>query len=370
MIGIPFGGRLQRGVVLASVMLVSACGQPPTEVMTPSAQASRPALTVALVSPQWVQWPQTLSANGTVAAWEEIIIGAELANERLSEVHAQVGDRVKKGALLAQLDDQAIRYERDQAEGAVLEQAAALQEARANAQRAKALQEKGFYSAQMAAQSLATEQMAAARLVSAQARRDAAQLRLDRTRIVAPDAGEISSRSATVGSLVQPGQALFRLIRQGRLEWRAEMPGTEMAAASVGLPVVLQGPTGESIQGKIRALSPALEVSSRNGLVYVDLPKPAGLKAGMFVRGQVELGKTRALVVPQSALVMRDGFAYLFRVDGALTADPLRVAQIKVETGRRQGAQVEIVQGLGPDVRVVASGAGFLADGDWVKVTP
>jgi multidrug efflux pump subunit AcrA (membrane-fusion protein) len=107
-----------------------------------------------------------------------------------------------------------------------------------------------------------------------------------------------------------------------------------------------------------------VDAATRNALVYVDLPDTGGrLKAGMFARGEFATGSSTALTLTQSAVLLRDGFSYVFTVgaDG-------RVAQGKVATGRRSGDRVEILQGLDEKARVVASGGGFLADGDTVRV--
>jgi multidrug efflux pump subunit AcrA (membrane-fusion protein) len=83
----------------------------------------------------------------------------------------------------------------------------------------------------------------------------------------------------------------------------------------------------------------------------------------MFARGEFQLGMEKALTLPQSAVVMREGFSYVYRIE-----PDSRVSQVKVSTGRRVGDRVEITAGLEPETRVVASGAAFLADGDLVRI--
>ena len=114
-----------------------------------------------------------------------------------------------------------------------------------------------------------------------------------------------------------------------------------------------------------------MDATTRNALVYVDLPASAGngaeaaFKAGMFARGDFALGKTRGLTLPRQAVAMRDGFNHVFLVG----ADN-RVTQTRVEVGERDAERVEIISGLKPDAQVVASGAGFLNDGDLVQRVP
>lgn len=331
---------------------------------TASAAAARPALTVTATSPQPSDWPQVLAANGNIVAWQEAVIGAEVSNYRLTEVLANVGDFVRQGQLLARISSDTVAAELAQAKAAEAEAEAQLAEAKANADRARSLQPTGALSGQQINQLLTAEQTAAARLNSVRAKVKVDELRLAHTRVLAPDDGVISARTATVGSLTQPGQELFRLIRGGRLEWRAEVTAAELAKLKPGMVASVITPAGEKVAGKVRTVAPTIDPQSRNGLVYVDLALPPGVvRAGMFARGEFELGRTGALTLPQSAVLLRDGFSYVFALEGEN-----RVAQRKVTVGRRSGDRIEITGGIDAATRVVASGGGFLADGDTVRV--
>ncbi len=366
--GLP-GGRKSRLLVLAALVVAGVLfvmfrspAEKPAESAKPAA-AARPALTVRLTTPQTLDWPQVLPANGNVVAWQEAVIGPEIANYRITEVRVQVGDVVKKGQVLARIANDTVASELAEAKAAVAELEASAGEAKANAERAKELREKGFYSSQLNTQYQTAQHTAQARLVAAQARLQAASLKMDKTGVLAPDDGLISARSATVGSLTQPGQELFRLIRGGRLEWRAEVPSADLAKVRPGAVALLTAPGGETVKGVVRAVAPSIDPQTRNGLVYVDLPASPAVRAGMFARGEFELGRRPAVTVPQTAAVLREGFAYVFRLEGED-----RVAQTKVTLGRRFGERVEVLSGLPDGARVVESGAGFLADGDAVKV--
>lgn len=351
--------------LLAATLLVAACGNNADDSPAKAAAkaAARPALTVALVTPQTAEWPQTLAANGNIVAWQEAVIGAELSGLRVTEVLVNVGDAVKRGQPLAKLATDAILADLAQARASVTEAEAALAEAKANADRSKQLQSQGFISPQATIQVLTAEQTTAARLAAARARVQAEEVRLAQARILAPDDGVISARNATVGSLTQPNQELFRLIRGGRLEWRAEVTGTELTKLAPGVRATLTTASGVKVEGTVRAVAPSVDPATRNGIVYVDLPASGAVRAGTFARGEFELGRGGALTLPQSAVVLRDGFTYVFLVG----ADN-KVVQSKVEVGRRLGDRIEVVAGLPPSVRVVETGGGFLADGDTVRV--
>lgn len=331
-----------------------------------SPAAAKSALTVAVIVPQQAEWPQVLTANGNIAAWQETVIGAEISNLRLTDVRVNVGDRVQKGQVLARIASDTAQAELSESKAAVAEAEAMLAEARANGDRARQFQATGFMSAQQVNQYLTTEKTALARLNAARARMQVNQVRLAQTAIHAPDSGVISARAATVGSMAQPGQELFRLIRGSRLEWRAEVSAADLGKLKPGVVATLTAPNGARMQGHVRMVAPTVDPQTLNGLVYVDLPVAetgSTLRAGTFARGEFELGRTHTLSLPQSAVLLRDGFTYVFQLD-----EQNKVAQTKVTVGQRQGDQIEIVGGLAPEARVVASGAGFLADGDQVRV--
>jgi HlyD family secretion protein len=366
----------KRPIVLVGVLVVAALalwlilrpaatktGAPAAATAKGASAPAQPSLTVTLTSPQRADWPQTVSANGGIAAWQEAVIGAEVPGLRLTEVAVQIGDRVRRGQLLARLQSATTEAEAATTRANIAEAEASLAEAQANAERARQLQATGAISAQQIQQYTTGEQTARARVAALRARADADRVRLAQTRIVAPDDGVISARTATVGAVVQPGQELFRLIRQQRLEWRAEVAATDLVKLAPGMPVTVTPAGGRVVTGKLRMVAPTVDAATRNGTVYVDLPEPGDAKAGMFARGEFEIGRASGLTLPQSAVLQRDGFSYVF----LLGADN-RVKQQKVQVGRRNGEQVEVASGLDANARVVAAGAGFLADGDTVRV--
>ena len=365
-----------RGVTVSAVLLAGAMAGLPAHAQAkqdgadkPRAQDKAPAraaLSVQVVRPQAAQWPVSVVANGAVAAWQEAVIGAELSGLRLATVVVNVGDRVKRGQVLATLQNEAVQADLNSARAALLEAEALWNEARANADRARALQGSGALSIQESQRSITAEQTAKARVDSAKAALAAQSLRLRQTRVVAPDDGLISARVATVGAVAQPGQELFRLIRQGRLEWRAELPAADLNRIRPGMVAWAQPPGGQPVQGKVRVVAPTVDAATRNGIVYIDLPQgalAAGLRAGTFASGKVELGQSQGLTLPQTAVLLRDGFSYVYKVDAKG-----KVSQAKVQVGRRIGERIEITKGLEANVDVVASGVGFLSDGDTVRV--
>ncbi len=389
---------LTLGLIAASVITLAALGlfvgrSHAADAAKPT--ASKPALTVSLTQAKSNMLGIKLAANGGVAAWQEASIGAEANGLRVAELHANVGDSVKRGQLLASFAAESVQADVALARAAVAEAQANAAESAANADRARAVQGSGAISAQQVNQYLTQEQTGKARVASAKAQLDSQLLRLKNTQLLAPDSGVISARLTTVGSVVGAGTEMFKLIRQNRLEWRGEVTSAELGSITPGTAVLVTAPSGAQMKGKVRTLAPTVDAATRNGLVYVDLlgdtksakaEFPAGppqgklapsggsaaraaasvganFKPGMYARGEFELGSSEALTVPQTAVVVRDGFSYVSRVG----ADN-RVSQVKVQTGRMVGDQIEIKSGLKSEDKLVASGGGFLSDGDLVKV--
>ncbi len=329
----------------------------------PAAATPKPALTVTVVEAQSTSLTQTVTVNGNIAAWREAIVGAESNGWRLAEVRVNVGDEVRKGEVLATFASELQQAELAQTEAALAETEAMLANAAADAQRARDLQATGALSAQQINQYQTQEKTAQARVQAQRALLRVQRLRLAQAKVLAPDSGVISARSATVGAVVPAGTELFRLIRRGRLEWRAEVPASDLSQLKVGQTARVTAVGGTTMEGTVRMVAPTVDAASRNGLVYVDLPAGGSARAGMFASGVFEIGSSTGLTLPQTAVLMRDGFSYVFVVGGAD-----RVTQTKVQVGRYLGAQVEITGGLSGGARVVASGSGFLADGDTVRV--
>jgi RND family efflux transporter MFP subunit len=357
--------RLFVGAALAA--LIAACG--PAE--SPSGDVPAASLVVTTVAPVSRELDRSIAVSGSVSAWQEMSLGVELTGIRATEVLVEVGDRVRAGQPLLKLDNRTLDVQFRQADAGVTQAQAALELARANAARGDSLVEQGLISSSDSDKLRADLRSAEAQLITAQADRDAARLRLGFATLSAPDDGIISARLVQPGQVVSSGSELLRLIRRGRIEWRADLAEADLIRVKPGTIVELDGPAGTVIRGQVRAVSPAVDPATRTGLLYADLPEPGPLRAGMFAEGRILIGKAAASVVPRESVVFRDGFAYLFvlkPLEGAETGSALRrVEQRRVVIGSRQGEVTEILSGLAPGERVVRRGAGFLGNGDVVR---
>lgn len=328
-----------------------------------SATQSTAALTVTAAQAKSKQWAQTLRASGPIAAWQEAIVGAEISGQRLVEVRVNVGDPIRKGDVLARFNTSTLSAQEAELV-AVLAQAKAT-EAQAESDRARAVRLKAMQamSEQQIANAITQENVAKAQTAAAQARLDALRLQIAQATVVSPSDGVISSRTATLGAVGAAGGELFRLILDNRLEWRGALTARQLKHVAPGQPIELTLPDDSKATARVRQASPALD-AQRMAIVYADIAPGSRAHAGMYADGAITLAETRAVVVPAASVVIRDGRSYVFKLRDGVSA----VAQQGVIVGRRQGGDVEIVEGVEEGERVVALGAGFLNDGDLVRL--
>lgn len=320
-------------------------------------------LTVTVATPVTRRITREVAASGSVAPWQEMILGVEVTGLRVAKVLVEPGERVVAGQPLVELDRRTLEVQARQAEANLLQARASAELASSQAKRGESLLAQNLISTSNFDELQANRSRAAAQVVVAEAARDEAALRLGFATLRAPDAGVIAVRRVQPGQVVTAGNELLRLIRRGRLEWRAEIAERDIGRLKIGANVVLRSPDGENVAGVVRAVSPGVDPQTRTGALFVDLPAPGTLRSGMFVEGRVQVGTADVMAVPRESVVFRDGYAYLFVLgDGGV------VSQRRVDAGGVQGDFIELRGGLNPAEKVVVRGAGFLSDGDVVRV--
>jgi len=362
--------RRRRAILIAGAAGLAAAGAglvafwPRAAPRVDSAPVT--ALTVTSAATRSAVWPTTLVASGAIAPWQEAVIGAQVTGLRLAEVRADVGDVVRRGQVLARFDAALLHAEEAQLLAGLAQAQASFAQADADRRRAEQLKGSGGISEQEILRYATQAETARAQVQAARARLDANRLQLRYAEVVAPDAGVISARAATLGAVASSGQELFRLIRQGRLEWRGELTASQLAFVAPGQRVDLSLPDGRTASAQVRQTAPSLDGASRLGLVYADLDRGGTARAGMYAQGAVALAQTPALIVPAASVVIRDGRSYVFKLRPQNAAHEVEARPVL--TGRRRDSSIEIVGGLAANDTVAVSGAGFLNDGDLVKV--
>ena len=328
-----------------------------------SQDAEAAALTVVVANPAERLWPETVPASGWLKPWHEAVIAAEIDGLRVTDVLVDVGSVVSKGQPLVRLADESVRAELRREEAALAMARADRAKAGANAERARKVKGSGALSDEKITEYLIAEQTAAAGVESAEASLESLRIKLAKATIVAVDDGLITARSVQLGAVVSSGTELFRLIRQQRVEWHAEVSARHLPRIEEGLTATIDGPGHRRFEGTVRLVGPTVSTDTGRALAYVSLPADAYPPVGLYVTGQIELETTAALTVPETALVLRDGMAYVFTVN----ADK-RASRVRVETGRRNGGEVEIVRGLDGSAEVVTTGGAFLSDKALLRV--
>jgi RND family efflux transporter MFP subunit len=347
------------GAIVSTAAAFALYSGKPAAAPKPAAPVA--SITVAVITPEIVSFSRVIAATGTVNARDELVIGSDASGVRLLEVLVDIGSSVQKGQLLARADDAQLLAQLAQQVAQVKNAQAEDAQARANLERAERLTD--FFSVEQVQTRRTAAATAAARLELAIAQRNELQIKVAQTRVLAPAAGMISRKSATVGAVVQPGSELFRLIRDGELEWRAELPSHSLAQIREGAIARIALDNGELLHSTVRLVAPTMDSLTRNGLVYVSLSRDSHLKAGAYARGEILISQAEALSVPEASIVTRDGNAFVFTVDAKANA---RLTPIVA--GARQRGRVEVISGVRPQDRIVGTGAGFVKDGDLVRI--
>jgi RND family efflux transporter MFP subunit len=306
---------------------------------------------------------RTLVATGSVYAWQEAVIGPVVGGYRVAAVNVDVGDRVKKGQELVRLDDELLVADVHSKRAAKEQADAQLVTASSDRRRGDSLKDSGALSSSQLEKLHNDELAAQAKVQQATADMESAELKLRYAHVLAPDEGVITSRNVVVGQIAQSGTEMLRLLRNERVEWRAEIPEARLREVKVGQPVRVTTADGSQLTGRVRTVAPTVQSGTRTGLVYVDLPKPNGARPGMFARGEIEISHETAATLPMASVVVRDGYSYVFVV-----SDDQKVERRRVQTGDIREGRVEITGGLHGGENVVERGAGFLQDGDKITV--
>jgi HlyD family secretion protein len=322
---------------------------------------------VSVTSPGVTSVTSTVTFTGTISARYDMPIGIEGDAGRIIGVYVEAGDHVKRGQLLAKIDESVWQPQ-------VNRLAASLEQARAQAalsaaeyRRAAAVEAAGALSAEEIEKRRALSVTDAANVKVAAAMLAEAEARLARTRVVAPADGTVLTRRAEVGQTANPGgDALFRLASGGEIEMRGQVAEQDMAVLTVGqqAAVHLVG-SAQPFAGRVRLLGAVIDPQSRLGDIRIALKPDSALRPGAFARGSVSVSKAERPILPQTAVLSDSKGAYVFVIDSGN-----RVVRRNVQVGGTISAGIIITGGLTGDERIVTTAAGFLREGEKVNIAP
>ncbi len=367
------GLRRKRWWVIAAGLLAAALGAglwmrltSMTPALIPLADQRNIPLVSTLVPGVQPVNTQVL-VTGSISARHDLPIGDGGQAGRIVAVYVQVGAGVRRGQVLAQLDDSVLKPQ-------VAELVAALARARAQARlsaadyrRALAIGPDGGLSVQNIEQNQATAVMDAAdvKMVAAQLQQKRAQLAL--TRIIAPVAGTVLTRDAEVGQVASPGgPPLFTLEDKSRVELIGQVAEQDLASLRVGQPakVHLIG-YPRPFPGRIWLLGATVDPQTRLGQVRIALSPDPALRPGAFARALITASHAERPVLPQTAVMTDSAGSYVFIVNRKGIA-----LQHRVQLGGVIASGVVIARGLTGRERVVTLAGGFLQNGERVRVAP
>jgi RND family efflux transporter MFP subunit len=348
--------KSSMAVLLLVTVLLAACGE------EKAPEAKRP----AGPPPTLVSVTQATARN--VEVGEEVVgsvenvfdprLAAEVAG-RVTRVTADVGKRVRKGDVLAEIDavDAEIQTRSDAAEVARLDTLLANQERIVRNQ--QQLFEKSFISQNALDDAIAQRSALQEQLKAARAKVEAGQSTLRKTRLLAPVDGEVEERMVGVGDYVKLGDPMFRLV--SRQELRAHLPFPESAGSrlKVGQTVRLSSPLvpDRVVETVIRDIRPTITAANRALDVIVDFPSEGTFRGGGTVNAVVVTGtRPNAIMVPEQSVVLRPAGKVVY-----LVADG-KAVQAVVQTGVKKDGFVEIVAGLKGGETIAVDGAGFLTN--------
>ncbi len=320
------------------------------------AQASqRPPSPVEVVAAVSDRVTDQVEALGTLAANESVSVAPEVAG-RITAFRFTEGETVEQGAVLVELDATIARAEAEQAR-------AALALAEDVFERNRTLVQRG-------AGTQVNLEQATAQLATARANVAASAARLEKLTINAPFKGVVGLRSVSVGTIVQPGQAIATLAGIDPVKLDFGVPELFLAAVRVGqsVDVTVDAVPDRRFQGQVYAIDPVVDPAGRALRLRATIPNADGiLRPGLFARVNLTTGvRENAVLVPEAALVAGTAGAsqavYVVRDN--------RAALVPVKTGRRVEGRVEIVQGVAAGDQIVVAGQLTLRDGAAVMIAP
>jgi RND family efflux transporter MFP subunit len=378
-----------RIVLLPLVLLFSGC----TETVREAAREPEPSAPVRVktVTAEVQQWPSIYEATGTVRARSSAVISSKWMGY-VRQVKVELGDRVREGQLLIELDArdldaslnrataarEEIRHAFPEAESAVAAAKSHLDLSQATFKRMSELYAKKSISDQEFDEASAKLKAAQAAYEMARARRiqlDAKLAQADQevrsgevnrgyAQITAPCAGIVTAKSVDPGNLATPGAALLTIERDGyRLEASVEESNLSRIRVGQAAQVTVDG-IGRSVTGRVAELVPAVDPASRAYIVKLDLPSIPELRSGLFGRAAFRLGTRRVLAIPANAVIERGQLQSLFVADGSIARTRL------VTLGAGSNGQLEVLSGLSAGEKVIVPVSQALSDGARIEVEP
>ncbi len=323
---------------------------------------------------------EILTLTGSLKPKEVVDVNPKVTG-RIERIHFLVGDRVRQGTLIAEIEDDELEQQvmRSEASHAVSQanitsRRAELANAKADLERARLLFEEDLLSPQEYQQSQTSLEVMEAQveLAQAQAQQSQAELnelriRLASTRVYAPMSGIVSARYVDPGALVAPNNPILQIVNLSTMVTQGNVPERSVGKLAVGnsADVIVDAIPERDFEGRVARIAPVLDAATRSAVIEIDIANPKTvLKAEMFARISLDLGTMReATLIPRDGLVYRGQQPGVYIVEGDSVQPIFRV----IETGMSRDDQVEVLANLDAGTRIVGRGATMLRDGDRIS---
>lgn len=387
------GTGLGVAIAVAGSQMLSRLATKSTPVQP--AQSQRASMSVAVAAVERTLIARKLNVTGTITARDLSPVLPETTGLQVEQILVKEGDSVKKGQVMAILDNTVLQARIAEAQAEVESNIAAVgqkQAALAQSQASLAEAERVLKRYQQLANAGAISQesldtrattavtakenvrvaqanirSAEAEVRSSKANLQQLQTQLQQTQVRAPASGLVAEEIVEVGDITNATQKLFSIIQNGKLELQAKVPAIELPQIRTGAPAQITSDADSRVRfsGKVREIAPLVDAQSRQATVKIDLPSTDLLRPGMFARAAITTTKVPGLTVPAKAVVSQpDGSStvYLLIQGDKVQAQSVEVGEVL------SGGKLEIKNGLKVGDRVIIAGAGYLKDGDRVRI--
>ncbi len=332
-----------RTMFLAGALVMAAgCGNSGKKTEQVAVVDDTPAVSVVQVGVQDV--PQDVTYTSTVQPFVKNNIVPQAGN-RIKKINVEIGDFVKKGQVLAEMDMTQLQQAELQLVNNEIEY-----------NRLKALYEAG---------GLSKSDLDAIEMAYKVSKTSYENL-LENSILTSPIDGVITARNYDVGDMYAMSAPLFTVEQIKPVKLLVAVSESDYSKVSKGDSVTITADAvpGKTFSGKVARLYPTVDPATRTVTVEVHVPNNYNtLRPGMFTRVKLNFGTNRSVVVPDVAVVKQQGsgerFIYVLNADGTVTYQP-------VVLGRRIGAEYEVLEGIQDGAKVVTGGQLRLKDG--VKV--
>jgi HlyD family secretion protein len=322
-----------------------------------------PPQTVTMATVTRHEIPGALTASGRLVPREEVAVAADLNGFRVARVLVEEGAAVRRGQVLATLDDSLLRSQIDQVRATLAQQQVSADQAAAQAARVSGLDNQGVLSREAIETRRFAVRTSRATVAATQAQLNDLRTRENHLQIRAPNDGVILERTVRPGDTSSTGTAMFRVARDELIELYAELPESDVVGISPGDPAEVALASGHKLAGSVRLIGERVDPQTGLVIVRIALPRDPELRQGGFAEARFTRSFS-VLAVPEAAVH--------FDADGAsvgVIGRGDRVHRMNVRTGRRAQGLVELVNGPAEGSRVAVKGSAFVLEGDKVRVS-